>query len=613
MSSATATGGRLFRCVDLAALSMMTSVTLEPAGIPEDRRRFRQLMVVRHNPDLGPTTVHMLVRSTAPTNAEAPALTTRDGDRDRHLTDPKELLDETEEALGNLSCKLKDFIRSNPRNPAIKIALNIHGYSTPLLNFANQAYEVSDAKFSADIRKSSQGKQYGDFVIFIDFSWPSEQALSLSPIRTIRAMPVALWIVLAVALPLAMVGGGCSLFAGALLGLVSTLILLRLVTYFRDRDRAAAYGAYDAVEMIRYLHELIGDLVKGKTDEHYRIELNLLAHSMGGFVATQAIRTLCDVFDPGALRRWRTQDGSLSLGPFDKADPCASQNGGGTASSLSDLSGIGTIFQLGRLVLASPDIPIWALSSGRSNPLLAAMRRFKEVFIFTNDSDMVLRLASTLANFFVFPSGTQQGGFRLGNVVDLLERSSSQPQPWGGVDLGFGQIGLYAPRSGLRGERRQALLAKPFFARLASGAQLRLINCTDYIDGVDIFNLMKTKPSQERQKQLVQFLGAKIDKDTFATSATPRLAAAGQPGSFWRYASTFVQHFVAKRLDSHGGYFQGPFCLGLLYGTLLNGSKLYTEEKEDLGDHGLKIMPSVLDDLQRHQVTWVTVIPERRC
>jgi pimeloyl-ACP methyl ester carboxylesterase len=591
---------------------MTPSVTRNSGGIPRSRLQFRQLMVVKHNPDLSTNTVHMLVRSTAPTIAEAPALAAKDWPGDKQLTDPQELYDETDEALNDLREKLGNYIESNPNNPEIKIALNIHGYSTPLLNFANNAYEVSDAKFCADNLASVETKKTRDFVVFIDFSWPSEQALSLSPIRTISAMPEALWFVLLLAVAFALAGGSSILIAGVLLGLAGTLILLRMVTYFRDRDRAATYGAYDAVELIRYLHELIQDLIKEKTgaelNDKSKVELNLLAHSMGCFVATQTVRTLCDVFDTAALLRWRNpEDGTLSRGPFAIADPCASQDESRTSSQPQDLSRIGKIFKLGRLVLASPDIPIWALSSGRSNPLLASMRRFEEVFVFTNDADMVLRLASTLANFFVFPSGTQKGGYRLGNAVNLPNIQAAQTHPWGVKEMSFKEIGFYAPRRGLGAERENSLHTKPFFARLAKNARLRLINCTDYRDTNDIFDLMKTRPNRERQEALIRHLRHETTDDVnFAAQAKPRLAASGKPGSIGRYAATFIQHFLARRLDSHGGYFQGSFCLGLLYGTLLNGGGFYTDRSEE-DNHAFN------EKLKCHQLTWIKLTSETEC
>ena len=571
----------------------------------ESRKRFRQLIVVKYH-NLKPYTFHLLVRSTAPTNAEDPALAAvGDG---QPLNNIHELKDETVAAITELKQSLRSYASDDPSNIQIKIALNIHGYSTPLLNFANNAYAISNAKFNSDITLSNGGNAHGDYVIFIDFSWPSEHALSLPLLGTLRAMPVALWIVLFLSVCAFLAGGAWLLVAGTLLGLVVTLVLLRLVTYFRDRDRAATYGAYDAVELVRYLHELIGDITKKGDSGHTqtegssqaKVELNLMAHSMGSFVATQMIRTLCDAFNTTALQ---PGEGKRDLGPFNIIDPCA-RTTVITSSDKEKLSEIGSIFRLGRMVLASPDIPIWALSSGRSNPLLASMRRFDEVFIFTNDADMVLRLASTLANFFVFPSGTQEGGYRLGNAVNNRRHSKSR---WGPQKLTFNDIGFHGLQSGPGNGVFVKLNKKPFFARLADGAKLRLINCTDYQDTNDVFECMKTPQSPKREEALVTIMvdhkrAARAD----AEKLRPRLAAPGKSGGLGRYAATFFQHFIAKTIDSHGGYFQGVFGLDLLYGTLLRGTDLYQDQHN--GKAAFK--EEFVKDLERHQITWIEVDPE---
>lgn len=570
------------------------------------RKRFRQLIVVKYH-NLEPSTFHLLVRSTAPTNAEDPALAAKD---DGHpLNSIHELKDETAEAIDKLRNSLSSYASTDPSNTQIKIALNVHGYSTPLLNFANNAYTISNAKFKADITPSNGGNAHSDYVIFIDFSWPSEHALSLPLLGTLRAMPVALWVVLFLSVCAFLAGGAWLLVAGTLLGLVVTLVLLRLVTYFRDRDRAATYGAYDAVELVRYLHELIADITKKDDSGHTqteessqaKVELNLMAHSMGSFVATQMIRTLCDVFNTAALQRWK-DEGKLGLGPFKTMDPCASTTAL-TSINKEKLSEIGSIFKLGRLVLASPDIPIWALSSGRSNPLLASMRRFDEVFIFTNDADMVLRLASTLANFFVFPSGTQEGGYRLGNAVSNRHHSKSR---WGPQKSTFNDIGFHGLQSGLGNEVFIQLNKKPFFARLADGAKLRLINCTDYRDTNDVFECMKTPPSPKREETLIAIMNDhKMSASVNSEKLHPRLAAPGRSGRTGRYAATFFQHFIAKTIDSHGGYFQGVFGLDLLYGTLLRGTDLYQDQHN--GEATFK--EEFVKDLERHQITWIEVEP----
>ena len=545
-------------------------------------------MVVKYNHELGPNTFHLLVRSTAPDNAEEPALSSG--------TLPPPLQDDSNRAIEALREHLRRFLehhekrQANPNGvsakrtkPLIKLVFNIHGYSTPLLNFASNAYEISDAKFEADLNRMPSGGEreqpvpFDDYVIFIDYSWPSEHALSLPVIGSLRAMPMALWLLLL----LAVIAGICGwpFVCGSVLGLVGTLLLLRQVTYFRDRERAASYGVYDGVELVRWMHKLIM-LSREKTNkdagQEADVQLNIMAHSMGCFVATQLVRTLCNVFAPAAMQHL-----DQSFGPFAEVDPCGAPTSTATIEEQNDLRRIGTLLTLGQLVLVAPDIPIWALSSGRSNALLASLRRFKEVFIFSNDADMVLRLASTLANFFVFPSETRQGGYRLGNIVDTgsaSEGPSESGQHHGRYSVSLRDLGFHGLRSGLGLTRFNRITDQPFNARLADGAELNIINCTDYRDRQDVFELMKsTKNPSQKHKELIRIFQDK-QADNASTDTTrlfsPRLAASGcGRGTIQRYLQTFIQHFITKKLDSHGGYFQGPFCLDLLYQLLLWGSE----------------------------------------
>ena len=123
-----------------------------------------------------------------------------------------------------------------------------------------------------------------------------------------------------------------------------------------------------------------------------RIKLTFIGHSMGGYVITSAVRTLCDVFDLPSI-------GTLGL------------------TSKIPTASIGCNFQLSRLVLVAPDIPINTIISGRANFLSSSLRRFQETYLFSNEGDLSLRLASTLANYFTFPSRTRESGYRLGNVA----------------------------------------------------------------------------------------------------------------------------------------------------------------------------------------------------
>ncbi len=182
-----------------------------------------------------------------------------------------------------------------------------------------------------------------------------------------------------------------------------TLFFLRISNYFRDSYRANHYGVSDLVELIRQLGDGLVEQVANpdrKARETYwnnhRVRLSFVGHSMGAFVVTNAVRTLSDVFDRASIGR---------LGGFNqKLGKLPSAN-------------IGNVFALGRLVLVAPDVSSEAIISGRGNVLQSSLRRFEEAYLFCNEGDMALRLASTTANYFSFPARTRDGGYRLGNVT----------------------------------------------------------------------------------------------------------------------------------------------------------------------------------------------------
>lgn len=206
---------------------------------------------------------------------------------------------------------------------------------------------------------------------------------------------LSIWLILLVASVFVLLG---SLTIGLP---VFTLLLLRLSGYFRDAFRANNYGVADLVELIRQLDDGLVE-TQSHSDradreqawDSARIRLSFIGHSMGGFVVTDAVRILSDVFDKASI-------GSLDLLKRAKAP---SQK-------------IGNVFSLGRLVLVAPDIPSETLVAGRANVLRSSLRRFEEAYLFCNEGDMALRLASTAANYFSYPAKTQEGGYRLGNVA----------------------------------------------------------------------------------------------------------------------------------------------------------------------------------------------------
>ena len=144
--------------------------------------------------------------------------------------------------------------------------------------------------------------------------------------------------------------------------------------------------------------------------ENHRIRLSFVGHSMGAFVVTNAVRVLSNVFDRASI-------GGLGLGADAKKRPS---------------SELGNVFSLGRLVLVAPDISSETIISGRANVLQSSLRRFEEAYLFCNEGDMALRLASTTANYFSFPAKTRDGGYRLGNV-SVREASAIQKIEMAGI------------------------------------------------------------------------------------------------------------------------------------------------------------------------------------
>ena len=311
---------------------------------------------------------------------------------------------------------------------APEILIVVHGYNTGLGSFATTSSPGTATKTKGwyqDIRnhiaKSCDRRSNG--LMLIGYRWPSEQIngskpdtlsnklqyalkslpivlkvvssvgvvlLILSIVSTIRhqiTQPVALGVEVAV---IALI-----VLATFLVVLVLTLFILRLVGYFRDSYRASNFGVPDLVELIRQIDKaVVANDPKRDWSTNDRIKLSFIGHSMGGFVVTDTVRILSDVFDLESI-------GSLGV----------------TNKSKAPSSKIGNVFSLGRLVLVSPDIPAETIISGRANFLSSSLRRFDETYLFSNEGDMALKLASTAANYASFPSNTREGGYRLGNVV----------------------------------------------------------------------------------------------------------------------------------------------------------------------------------------------------
>jgi pimeloyl-ACP methyl ester carboxylesterase len=314
---------------------------------------------------------------------------------------------------------------------------------------------------------------------------------------------------------------------------ILTILVFRLIGYFRDNYRANNFGVADLVELIRQIdNSLIKDSpgVHRSDQETYwdhdRIKLSFIGHSMGAFVVTNTVRILSDVFD------------SSSIGSIDANNP-----------NKNPSSSIGNVFSLGRLVLVAPDVPAETIISGRANFLQSSLRRFEEAYLFSNEGDMALRLASTAANYFTYPTKTQDGGYRLGNVAirtsqhpDNIHKSESygliarradgqmvrlqdgQEFPLPGYPLDYLYIREQTPLS----QRQQAIALAP--EQQPIGELFTFFDCTDYIE---------------------QY----CDRQGQQTAVGMVSQARRKPAlSFGDYVSLSIDYFSGK-IDTHGGYF----------------------------------------------------------
>lgn len=510
-----------------------------------------------------PCCSHLLISSTAPLEAEL---------RDR----PELLPDQGGLHLATLRSDIDSYLertKDKEGTPQISLVVRIHGYNVPLKSIISREFPEASQKLRQDCANTEV--EIDDYVLFIHYCWPSERILSGGPIAWLRALPIVPLSLFVLVIAFSLLVNQLAITSAVVLTFVSTLMLLRAVVYFRDRDRAASFGVFDGVEMIRALHYILRERLIAKWPASdlrslikTRFPLSFMAHSMGSFVTTQLVRVLSDVFELEAQRHfWDDREN----GPFQAPDACPTPNGqrqiwkeSGVAPQPS--ARIGELFSLKSLVLASPDIPIWAITTGRSNDLASSLRRFQETYLFVNDADIVLRVASTLANYFVFPSKTQLGGYRLGNL-SIRQRGVT---PADRVLGGYGCLGIGSFSSlmlhGFNGSR--SLQDSPFDCTPGGGQNFTVLDCTDYVD-------RDTTSSRPPRRKLSAF-----------TATTFPLRAIN-------YIATAVQHLL-KRCDSHGGYFNGEFCLDLIYGLAVNGRA-----------KTLNPLPTFIERLEKVQIAWM--------
>ncbi|MEA5574564.1 alpha/beta hydrolase [Calothrix sp. UHCC 0171] len=358
-----------------------------------------------------------------------------------------------------------------------------------------------------------------------------------------------------------------------LFGFVFSAILLRSTIYFRDSYRAVNYGVPDLVELIRQIDNAIVEesdkservtiaqkqekLSQTFANSNSGIKLSFMCHSMGAFVTTNVIRILSDVFDEKSIQTQHSPENQPSLE-------------------------LGNAFSLGRLVLASPDIPIETIMPERSNVLRSSIRRFEESYLFSNQGDFMLRVASTAANYLSFPANTYDRGFRLGNVVvrdydesydsyslnaKLLKQDIEVPK------LNFG-IANQNPRDGSINQNPNSAMKcicivsdnrykpldelysknTPVTQKLAVAGLFTYFDCTNYKDVTN------------NNDQVEPILTRALDKEVL---------------SFWDNLFLIFDNLFLGR-NVHGGYFDGKLSQKILYRLAFLGFKdmLFSLEDE---------------------------------
>jgi hypothetical protein len=498
-----------------------------------------------------------LIESSAPINVDdTPPLPSK---LPRQLTP----LD-AEKAIDEIAGRLKTAAMPN-------LVVMVHGFNNPqtaALQWFARASEAIDADKCLVDRPG---------LVCVGYRWPSEGMGEPFP-GTIAAMPALLrWVLLIGSLlcslilayavlrltgviplrsDLAVTAVVLGLVAVALVGTFVAATVLRAIVYFRDGHRAAHYGAADLIEIIRQIDHAI--MKHDAPDQRKNfVQLSFIGHSMGGFVVTNAIRSLSDLFAVGAVKP------NINAGVVDTAemvhaaddvvepadyvvDPDDAVDTSGSDTISPEL---GNAFRLKRFVLASPDIPAETLLSNRANYLAASLHRFREAYLFSNEGDEVLRQISTTVNYFSFPTRSWTHGYRLGNV-EILSRD------YGLINIRPSQLleslrvghytvkGLYQKLKGAHEDQVQNRLPEVF----------SYFDCTDYIDTAG--------DGSRKVRGLLTFAKRTKQRD-------PRARMRGTTHLRLLWAA----YVFPKRPNMHGGYFEGELCQRLIFRLACLGAK----------------------------------------
>ena len=490
-----------------------------------------------------------LVKSTAPINVEDQNDDIIDEDiRQEH---PEWLEDSNIDQIASILTKVE----------APEVIVRIHGYSTKEKNAIEQYHQIIQG-----INTYKEKYNIDKTFVFLGYRWPSESPdikgipSSISDIiNALPTLPKNIFLVSFVVVVVSLVALILQLFNniilvffglfGLLLSITFTLILLRISAYFRDSFRATNYGVPDLVELIRELDEAITI----KRDPHKpKIKLSFIAHSMGCYVTTNTIRILSDVF----------------------------------TSSNNPGSEIGNSFTLGRLILVAPDIPVETIKPRRANFLQASLKRFEESYIFSNEGDVVLRIASTAANYFSFPAKTNSSGYRLGNITVSHDRNSEDPIQYGIINNNLNSpYELLEVRSSDKKEDIMPVNEGNENVDIeiceAVTNKFTYFDCTDYVDAKD---------------------GKKV---------TPvSLALKKKALNFWDYFRLVLADLFSPDTNTHGGYFRGDFTKDLIYKLAFLGFDGLLDSYSSENDSDDQRIEKLSQECEKKQIM-VLLSPER--
>lgn len=457
-----------------------------------------------------------------------------------------ELLEKRADNLEPVQSIARTIAAMGRSQSVVDLVITIHGYNTDI---------VSVKDWYKKIWQYANEQIAIDNAVFLGYRWSSETIGNIprNLLKGIQALPVllALFLVLGLsgAIGSAVVSDDISwVFVASffLAMLVVTLLLLRMVVYFRDNYRATNFGVPDLVELIRQLDQALQEEMPQA--EKPFVRLSFIAHSMGGFVTTNAVRILSDVFAPESI---------------------GTASGAGKKPS----SKIGRVFFLGRLVLASPDIPSATIVPGRANFLKSSLRRFEEAYLFSNEGDLALRIASTAANYFSFPTNQRIRGHRLGNVTVSRQVGSNQ----------YGVVNWDSLKNITSADLAKLDLSKLLeINTLWKGVSLSTLQPQKTEDEEPIANLFTYLDCTDYfDRKYIQTRSSQANRSTPSESLTrtPRKLLCYRLDRPWLnplvYPWLMLNWMIFRTIDVHGGYFDGEFTRATIYNLAFVGFRQY--------------------------------------